>query len=37
MAKLSHRIKIFVYRSLKISYNEIEEEGAKGTELKILF
>ncbi len=37
MAKLSHRIKIFVYNSLQLSNNEIEEEGAKGIEYIILF
>ncbi len=37
MAKLSHRIKIFVYNSLKISDNNINEEGTKGTEIIILF
>ncbi len=37
MAKLRHRIKIFVYNSLKIRWNKIKEEGAKGTEYIILF
>ncbi len=37
MVYLSHRIKIFLYHSLKIRGNEIKEDGAKGTDLKILF